>query len=72
MTAQEFVQYMPANALADTIKSAWESGSEDDADIQVIRICWEALVSNVGEEAAKFNVGIALGYEVDDLMEVVS
>lgn len=65
MTAQEFVQYMPADALAATIAHVYEN-IEPDMGEQVIIVCWAALVAMVGEQEANEMVAY------QDLSEVAS
>jgi hypothetical protein len=71
MTTTEFVQHMPPTALVDTIASVWNDGSENDAETQVIRACWEQLCLTVGMDDAFNMVSSAIGGLMFDFMEVV-
>lgn len=73
MTAQEFVQYMPANALVATIAHVWEHFEYHDDELYVLRTCWEALVAAVGGNIALAEVTSQVSFEsAPELMEVVS
>ena len=66
MTAQEFAQYMPASALADTIVHIYETHEPGETPERVISVCWAQLVALVGEEEASEMVSF------QDVSEVVS
>lgn len=76
MDAYEFVKYVRSRALAEIICDALEmdhSNPERDAGL-LIRVCWERLVANVGDNAAEM-VREQLVFpdeEMAELMEAVS
>ena len=72
MTAEEFVQYMPATALVDTISHTWEMGSENDNEGYVLRTCWEALVIAVGFIEAYNMVESEISGPMADFLGVVA
>lgn len=55
MTAQEFVQYMPADALAATIAHVVESVDPDKGNM-IVNVCWRQLIALVGEYRATYMV----------------
>ena len=72
MTAEEFVQYMPATALVDTISHVWEMGSENDNEGYVLCTCWEALIASMGFIEAYNMVLPEISGSVADFLGVVS
>ena len=72
MTAQEFVKYMTVDALVSTIAHIWEMCTYSDAELYVLRTCWEALVATVGGNIALAEVTSAVPFgDIPELMEVV-
>ena len=55
MTAQEFTQYMPADALAATIAHVVESIDPDKGNM-IVNVCWRQLIALVGEYRATYMV----------------
>ena len=66
MTAQEFVEYMPASALAETIIHVTETTEPSETAQRVLVVCFAQLVALVGDREAVEMVSY------QDLSEVVS
>lgn len=53
MTAQEFVAYMPPDALAATMRHIYDNMNPADTAMRVLSICWSKLVELVGDTEAE-------------------
>ena len=72
MTAEEFVQYMQADALAETIASAWDWYPDTgDKHTEVMQVSWAQLVSLLGTDAAITRIACSLE-DLAAFLEVVS
>ena len=56
MTAQEFVQYMPADALAETIAHITETAEPIGSAGSAVAVAWCQLTALVGDRRAMYMV----------------
>lgn len=74
MTAQEFTQYMPADALAATIAHVVESVDPDKGNM-IVNVCWKQLKALVGKDRAEYMVfgnNDGLDPDIASLLKVTS